>query len=176
MRFSVLLAALAVSFAASGPARADSQSDLQHCKFVGEISKADESVAACDRVINDPKVAAQGRAAAFSSRCGWWWAKKDPDRALSDCNEALRADSSQAAAYLNRGNAYLNKSDFERAFADFNAAIRLDSKSAWAYAARGNFYKNKGDLEHALADLNESIRLDPNYALAIFARGDLLRG
>jgi lipoprotein NlpI len=176
MRFSVLLAALAVSFAPSSPGRADSQSDLQHCKFVGEISKADESIAACDRVINDPKVTAQGRAAAFSSRCGWWWAKRDPDRALSDCNEALKADSSNAAAYLNRGNAYLNKSDFERAFADFNAAIRLDPKSAWAYAARGNFYKNKGDLEHALGDLNESIRLDPNYALAIFARGDLLRG
>jgi lipoprotein NlpI len=175
MRFSVLLAALATSFALSGPLLADSQADVERCKFVGEMSKADEGIAACDRVINDPKASAQIRAAALSSRCGWWWAKKDPDRALSDCNEALRADSSNAAAYLNRGNAYLNKSDFERAFGDFNAALRLDPKNAWAFAERGNLYKNNGDLDHALADLNESIRLDPNYALAVFARGDLYK-
>ncbi|MGA9092322.1 MAG: tetratricopeptide repeat protein [Bradyrhizobium sp.] len=180
MRFSVLLAALvtsllATSLAFSNPVRADSQGDLDACRFVGEISKADESIAACDRVINDPKATAKNRAAAFSSRCGWWWAKKDPDRALSDCNEALRADSGNAAAYLNRGNAYLNKSDFEHAFADFNEAIRLDPKSAWAFAERGNLYKNRGDLDHALADLNEAIRLDPTYALAYFARGDLYK-
>lgn len=175
MRFSVFLAALATSLALSSQLLADSQSDIDHCKFVGEISKADESIAACDRVINDPKVSAQNRAAALSSRCGWWWAKKDPDRALSDCNEAIRADSSNAAAYLNRGNAYLNKSDFERAFGDFNAAIRLDPKNAWAFAERGNLYKNKGDLDHALADLNDAIRLDSGYALAFFARGDLYK-
>jgi lipoprotein NlpI len=175
MRFSVLLAVLATSFALSSPVLADSQNDIDHCKFVGEISKADESIAACDRVINDSKVTAQNRAAALSNRCGWWWAKRDPDRALSDCNEALRADSSNAAAYLNRGNAYLNKSDFERAFGDFNAAIRLDPKNAWAFAQRGNLYKNKGDFDHALADLIESIRLDPTYALAFFARGDLYK-
>jgi lipoprotein NlpI len=180
MRFSVLLAAfatllLAASLTLTSPVRADSQGDLDHCKFVGEIGKADESIAACDRVINDPKVTAQNRAAAFSSRCGWWWFKKNPDRALSDCNEAVRTDSSNAAAFLNRGNAYLSKSDIEHAFTDFNSALRLDPKNAWAYVERGNLYRNKGDLDHALADLNESIRLDPGYALAVYFRGDLYR-
>src|ERR1700690_3457766 len=131
MRFSVLLAALAISFALWSPALADSPSDLDRCKFVGELSKADEAIAACDRVINDAKVTAQNRATAFSSRCGWWWAKKDPDRALSDCNEAIRADSNNAAAFLNRGNVYQSKSDFEHALADVNAAIRLDPKNPW---------------------------------------------
>jgi lipoprotein NlpI len=175
MRFSLLLATLATSFALSSTLLADSEGDLEHCKFVGEISKADEGIAACGRVLDDPKVAAQNRAAAFSNRCGWWWAKKDPDRALSDCNEAIRANSGYAAAYLNRGNAYLSKSDFERAFGDFNEAIRLDPKNAWAFAQRGNLYKNKGDFDRAVADLNESIRLDPTYALAFFARGDLYK-
>ena len=175
MRFSVLLAALAISSALLSPALADGQSDLDRCKFVGELSKADEGIAACDRVINDPKVNAQNRATAFSSRCGWWWAKRDLDRALSDCSEAIRADSGNAAAFLNRGNVYQSKSDLEHALADFNAAIRLDPKNAWAYAARGNLNKNKGDLDRGLADLNESIRLDPNYALAFFSRGDLYK-
>jgi lipoprotein NlpI len=175
MRFSMLLAGLVTLLAFTGPVLADSQSDLDHCKFAGEVSKADESIAACDRVINDPKVTAPNRAIAFGSRCGWWWAKKDPDRALSDCNEAIRADSRYAGAYINRGNAYLIKSDLDHAFADFSEAIRLDPKSAWAYTERGNLYKSKGDFEHALTDLNESIRLDPNYAIAFFSRGDLYK-
>ena len=166
MRFSVLLAALATSLGPSLRSRIRFAPTVKAisiaCRFVGEISKADESIAACDRVINDPKATAKNRAAAFSSRCGWWWAKQDLDRALSDCNEALRADSSNAAAYLNRGNAYLNKSDFEHAFADFNAGDPARSEKRLGLCRRGNLYKNKGDLDHALADLNEAIRLDPD--------------
>jgi lipoprotein NlpI len=173
MRFSVFLAGLATSFAFSSPVLADNQSDLDRCKFVGEISKADQSIAACDRVIQDSKVTGPARAIAFSNRCGWWWAKKDPDRALSDCNEAIKADNAYAPAYMNRGNAYLSKADSEHAFSDFNEAIRLDPKSAWAYSARGDLYKAKGDFDHALADLTAAIRLDPNYAIAYFFRGDL---
>jgi lipoprotein NlpI len=175
MRFSVLQAALAVTLVLSSPARADSESDLDRCKFVGEISNADEGIAACDRVIGDSKVTAKNRAAAFGNRCGWWWSKNDPDRALSDCNEAIRADSSNTSAFVNRGNTFLSKSDFEHALADFNAAIRLDPKNAWAYAARGNLYRSQGDVDHALADLTESIKLDPSYARPLFSRGELYK-
>jgi tetratricopeptide (TPR) repeat protein len=175
MRFSVLLAGLTTLLANTGPALADSQRDLDRCKFVGEISKADQSIAACDRVLNDPKVTGPSRAVAFSNRCGWWWAKKDPDRALTDCNEAIRIDRTYAAAYVNRGNAYFNKADFERAFGDFNEAIRLDPKNAWAYTARGNLYKNKGDFDRAMVDLNDSIRLDPNYTVTYFLRSELYK-
>lgn len=175
MRFSMLLAALAASLALSSPVLADSQGDLDHCRFAGELSKADEGIAACDRVIGNSKVTAKDRAAAFSSRCGWWWAKNDQDRALSDCNEAIRADSSNASAFVNRGNTFLSKSDFEHALADFNDAIRLDPKNAWAYAARGNLYKNKGDSDHALADLTKSIKLNSSYARPLFSRGELYK-
>ena len=175
MRFLVPFAGLATLFLLSTPLLADSQGDVEQCKFVGETSKADQSVAACDRVLSDPKVTGPSRAVAFSNRCGWWWAKKDPDRALSDCNEAIRIDRTYAAAYINRGNAYSNKADFERAFGDFNEAIRLDPKNAWPYTARGNLYKNKGDFDLALTDLNESIRLDPNYAVAYFFRSELYK-
>jgi tetratricopeptide (TPR) repeat protein len=175
MRFSVLLAGLATSFAFAGPVLADSQSDLDQCKFVGAISKADQGIAACDRVISDAKLTGPGRAVAFSNRCGWWWAKNDPDRALSDCNEAIKVDRTYAPAYMNRGNAYLSKADYEHAFGDFSEAIRLDPKSAWAYSARGGVYGHNGDLDHALADLNAAIQLDPNYAIAHFFRGDLYK-
>jgi lipoprotein NlpI len=170
--------ALAASAALSmfvGMDAAYAQSGLDQCKFVGVLTKADDGIAACDRIIKDSKTSAQDRASALSSRCGWWWAKTDADRALTDCNEAIRVDRNYTAAYINRGNVYLSKSDFEHALADFNEAIRLDPKNAWAHAERGNLYKNKGDVDHAVADLSESIRLDPTYALAYFSRGDLYR-
>jgi lipoprotein NlpI len=175
MRFSVLAAASAAFVMLPGPAVADSQADLDRCKFVGELNKADDGISACDRVVNDQKISAPDRASALSSRCGWWWAKKDSDRALTDCNEAIRINRNLAPAYLNRGNVYLSKSDFDHAFTDFNEALRLDPKNAWAYAERGNLYKNRGDFDRALVDLNEAIRLDPGYALAHFSRGDLYK-
>jgi lipoprotein NlpI len=175
MRFTLLLAALPALSMFASLALAEDQTDLDRCRFVGELSKADDGITACDRVINDSKTGAQDRAAALSSRCGWWWTKKESDRALPDCNEAIRLNRSYAAAYLNRGNVYLSTSDFEHALEDFNEALRLDPKNAWAYTERGNLYKNKGDADRALADLNESIRLDPSYALARFLRGDLYR-
>lgn len=175
MRFSVLAAVSAAFLMLLAPAVADSQADLDRCKFVGELNKADDGIAACDRVVNDAKISALDRAGALSSRCGWWWAKKDSDRALTDCNEAIRINRNLAPAYLNRGNVYLSKSDLDHAFTDFNEALRLDPKNAWAYAERGNLYKNRGDFDRALVDLNEAIRLDPGYALAHFSRGDLYK-
>jgi tetratricopeptide (TPR) repeat protein len=175
MYFSVPLAGLAVLIAISSPAVADSQSDLEQCKFAGEISKADEHVAACDRALGDPKLSGPNRAVALSNRCGWWWGKKDPDRALPDCDEAIKLDPNLAAAHANRGNVYLSKADVDHAFTDFNEAIRLDPKSGWAYTARGDIYKNKGDFDHAMADFTESIRLDPGFALAHYFRGELYK-
>jgi len=175
MRVSVFLVASLTLLAFLTPALAEGQSDLNRCQFVGDLSKADEGIAACERVIGDTKVTAQSRAAALISRCGWWWAKQNLDRALSDCNEAIRLDSGNAAAFLNRGNVFLSKPDFDHALADFNAAVRLDPKNAWAFASRGNLYRNKGELDRALTDLSEAIKLDPNYALALFSRGDIYK-
>src|ERR1700721_1192310 len=171
MRFSVLLAGLATSLAFSSPVLADNLSDLDQCKFVGEISKADQGIAACGRIIGDAKVAGSGRAVAFSNRCGWWWAKKDPDRALSDCNEAIRVASSYAPAYINRGNAYLSKGDFEHAFGDFNEAIRLDPNYAKAYFIRGRLSYMKGSNPGAIDDYNRVIQLDAGDSFAYFNRG-----
>jgi len=175
MRFSVRAAVLATLLMLISPAFAADQIDLDHCKFVGELNKADDGISACDRVVGDTKISTQDRANALSSRCGWWWAKKDSDRALTDCNQAIGIDRNLTAAYLNRGNVYLSKSDFEHALADFNQALRLDPKNAWGYAERGNLYKSRGDFDHALIDLNEAIKLDPGYALAHFSRGDLYK-
>jgi len=175
LRFSVLAPALAAFAMLLNAALAAEQADLDRCRFAGELNKADEGIAACDRVVADSKISSQDRASALSSRCGWWWAKKESDRALTDCNESIRVYRNLAPAYLNRGNVYQSKSDLEHALADFNEALRLDPKNAWGFAARGNLYKSKGDFDRALTDLNEAVRLDPGYALAYFSRGELYK-
>jgi lipoprotein NlpI len=169
----MLIAALTTLMAA--PAFADTFSDLDRCKFVGQFSNADQSIAACDRIIGDAQVVGSNRAAALSSRCGWRWAKQDADRALADCNEAIGIDSARADAYVNRGNVYLSKGDADHALSDFNEAIKRDPRSAWAFNARGEIYKNKGDAGHAMADFSEAIRLDPDYAMAYGLRGQLYK-
>jgi lipoprotein NlpI len=169
----MLIFGLATLLAA--PALADTFSDLNQCKFVGQISKADQSIAACDRIIGDTKAAASNRAAALSGRCGWRWAKRDADHALADCNEAIKIDSSRTDAYINRGNVYLSKGDADHALSDFNEAITRDPGSAWAYSARGEIFKNKGDVSHAMADFSEAIRLDPDYAMPYGLRGQLYK-
>ncbi|WP_315834233.1 tetratricopeptide repeat protein [Bradyrhizobium prioriisuperbiae] len=171
MRFSMLLAGLAVLTVVPAPARADSQSDLEQCKLIGGLDRVDQSIAACDRVIADSGVAGSRRAAAFSNRCGWWWARQQLERALPDCDAAIRIDPDAPAAYINRGNVYLGKGDKARALGDYDEAVRRDPKSAWAYNSRGNFYRNNNDPDPALADFDAAIRLDPYYALAYFDRG-----
>ncbi len=169
----ILIASIATLIAA--PALADTFSDLDSCKFVGQFSNADKSIAACDRIVGDAKVTGSNRAAALSSRCGWRWAKQEADRALADCNEAIAIDIGRADAYINRGNVYLSKGDTDRALGDFNEAIKRDPRSAWAYNARGEIFKDKGDADRAMADFNEAIRLNPDYAMAYGLRGQLYK-
>jgi tetratricopeptide (TPR) repeat protein len=161
----------AASIANSVPAKAGSSPDFESCKLSGEASSAEQTVAACDRVLNDRKLAGLDRAVALSNRCGWRWIKREPERALSDCDEAIKVDPAYPAAYVNRGNAYEDLQDFNHALEDFNTAIRLDPKSVWAYTTRGNSYRNEGDIDHAFADFDEAIRIDPNYAIARYDRG-----
>ena len=175
MRFSVPLAGLATLLVISSPILADGRTDFDQCKFAGETSKADQSIAACERIIGDAKATGPNRAAALSSRCGWRWAKQDADHALEDCNEAIKIDKDRADAYVNRGNVYLSKGDTDRALSDFNEAIKRDPRSAWAYNARGEIFKDKGDVSHAMADFSEAIRLDPDYAMPYGLRGQLYK-
>jgi tetratricopeptide (TPR) repeat protein len=93
------------------------------------------------------------------------------DKAIEECNLAIRLDAKDARAYGTRGEAYRMRSALDRAIADASEAIRLDPKYARAYGTRGAAYHAKGALDRAIADASEAIRLDPKYARAYGARG-----
>ncbi|MGO4716668.1 tetratricopeptide repeat protein [Bradyrhizobium sp. 2TAF24] len=176
MRGVGVLAGLAMAVVLTGPGRAASDGDINQCKLAGDVGKADQSIAACDRVLGDGAVSGVARAQALSNRCGWRGLKHDVEAALADCSEAIRLDPAQTAAYLNRGNAYLGKGDAPRAAADFDEAVRRDPKSAWALTERGSLHRSRGDLDGALADFNAAIRADAGYAAAYYNRGLLYKG
>jgi tetratricopeptide (TPR) repeat protein len=102
----------------------------------------------------------------------WREEKKDVDRALADCNEAIRLNPTRASGYYNRGLAWESKHEYDKAIADFTEAIRLDPANADAFISRGNQSSSKKEYDKAVADRSEAIRLDPNNALAYFNRGN----
>src|SRR5262245_60019992 len=130
----------------------------------------DEAVNACTRLLATEKDKGRALAALYRNRCAAWNSKRETDRALADCNEAIRLDSDSVGAYLARGEAWRNKGDHGRAADDFGQAIRLDGKSAPAYAGRCLALANRRDNDRALTDCNEAIRLDARSAPAYAAR------
>ncbi|HUT14508.1 MAG TPA: tetratricopeptide repeat protein [Thermoguttaceae bacterium] len=93
------------------------------------------------------------------------------DRAIADCNEAIRLDPKSALAYCGRATAYFWKDDYDSAIADYTEAIRLNPKDAGAYFGRSLAYFAKGDDDSAIADYTEAIRVDPKNAFAYYGRG-----
>jgi tetratricopeptide (TPR) repeat protein len=155
------------------PALAASQAERDQCADVRNRESADRNIAACTRIIDDRS--APDEAAALGNRCALWITKGNFDRAIADCDEAIRLNPRDADAYVNRGNAQAARRDYDRAIADFDAAIRLNPALAMAYNNRGVARRNKGDLAGAIADYGEAIRLVPNLAMAYRNRGRALR-
>jgi tetratricopeptide (TPR) repeat protein len=161
------LAALAFTstvWLAATPAAAD---DVDTC----EKASGDEAIAACTRAINSGRYSGRELAALFAIRCFEWNGKQESDKAIADCNQAIRLNPNYANAFFNRGNAYKAKGQYDRAIEDFGQAIRLNPSDANAINNRGNTYNNKGQYDRAIEDYNQAIRLNPNYAIAFYNRG-----
>lgn len=59
-----------------------------------------------------------------------------PDKALSDFNQAITLDSNNPKYFLGRGLLYSNKSKYDEAIVDFDSAIRLDPDNDMASTNR----------------------------------------
>ena len=106
------------------------QDDLAICASPSTIDTADRNIAACTRVINNSRYTRQNIAVAYSSRCADWITKKDFDRALADCDQAIIVDPNQARAFAIRGSVYKHMGALERAIADFKKALTMGDEEA----------------------------------------------
>jgi tetratricopeptide (TPR) repeat protein len=101
--------------------------------------------------------------------------KKEFDRALTDCDQAIGIDPKLAWVFNTRGLIWVEQRDFDRAIADYTQAIRIDPKYTLAYYDRGLAWAKRRELDRAIADYGEAIRLNPQYGDAYKQRGLALR-
>src|SRR5262249_13043224 len=141
--FSAVL--VSISIAISTPAAAD---DFDTCRN----ASGDVAIAACTRGINSGRYQGRALGELFWNRCAEWLGKKDWDRGMKDCTQAIGIVPSAVRAFNNRGSAYFGKGDYDRAIADYNQAIKLDPTNAPSYVGRGMAKKEKGDSAGAQSD------------------------
>jgi tetratricopeptide (TPR) repeat protein len=162
MRLPIHAMLVLAGLLASAPAWAENPL-WDQCRDVNNPDTADESLAACNRLLDD-RSEAKNHAMVLRNRCGIYYTKNDYESALADCNQALRMEPNSAIGYNRRGLIWYRQDDYDRAIEDFNRAIRLDANFAYAYFNRGLAWRKKGDTGRADADETEAIRLDPNLA------------
>jgi tetratricopeptide (TPR) repeat protein len=97
--------------------------------------------------------------------------KGEYDKAIADCDKAIRLDPQFAEAYFSRGTAYLQKRENDSAIVDFDHTIQLDPKDARAFLNRGTAYFRKRDYDKAISDADRAIQLNPQNAVAYINRG-----
>jgi lipoprotein NlpI len=172
MRMMQLLAGAAVLLATASAAGAASRQDRNWCADgnTTEEARIDRNIAACDRVLKSAKEKKQ-RALALANRCTLLNNKEAYDRALQDCEEAIRLDPKPAFAYTNRGRAFDGKGEADRAMADFDEAIKRDPRQERAYTNRGRVYLARHEYDRAIAALNEAVKIDPKQQRTYFNRG-----
>jgi tetratricopeptide (TPR) repeat protein len=163
---STLLAVLTVS-----PSLAAPNSDWATCaKAVG-----DDAIAACDRLLKSGGKKGAELAIVYVNRCLALNGKKDSDRALADCSEAVRLDARSARAHSGRCWALTDKREYDRALLACDEAIRLDAEYAPGFNNRCSVWNSKNDLDRAIADCSEAIRLNPKSSNSFGIRCDVLR-
>jgi len=97
--------------------------------------------------------------------------KRDFEKVIDICNEALKVEPDSEVFYINRGNAYANLNQPERAIEDYGKVIELNPAFAEAYYNRGNVYAELNQPERAIEDYDRAIALNPNFAEAYNNRG-----
>lgn len=87
-----------------------------------------------------------------------------PDLAISDFNNALRANHPEPAnVYTSMGIAYRQMKQYERALESFSQALRQDADYAEAYYYRGTTYAMMNLADNACADFRRASELKYPY-------------
>jgi tetratricopeptide (TPR) repeat protein/predicted aspartyl protease len=105
------------------------------------------------------------RAEALNGRC---WARalsgRDLDRALADCNAALKQRPANPQALDSRGLVHLRLKQYDAAVADYDAALALAPKSAWSLYGRGLARRAQGRTAEGEADIRAALTIQPDLA------------
>ena len=161
--FAIVLSASILAGLTSAPAAAvPKANDQATCAK----AKGDDAIAACGQLIESGKMQNGELARIYLNRCYAWNWMREADKAMADCNEAVRLDPKFAGGYNGRCWSWNLKNDPDRAILDCNEAIRLNENLAGAFNNRGESWRQKGDQDRAIADYTQAIRIDPKFVSA----------
>jgi len=93
------------------------------------------------------------------------------DKALADCNRAVK-ERPQAVVYLDsRGLTYLRLGQYDKALKDYNAVLASLPRNPWALYGRGLVELHDGKTAQGQADIAASKSVDPRVAQEAARRG-----
>ena len=95
-------------------------------------------------------------------------------RALEDCNEALKVPINHAKAYENRQNIYLRLNKDSLALSDASSLIRLEPMNRLGYYTKGAVYQRFNIPDSAILYFNKCLEISPSTDFALNNRGSLL--
>ena len=109
---------------------------------------------------------------ALNGRC-WTRAQlgQDLEKALADCNAALRMIPNAAGALDSRGLVYLRLGNLDKAITDYDASLALQPKLAWSLYGRGVARIKKGLTVEGEADIAAAAAIQPTLAADAKSRG-----
>jgi tetratricopeptide (TPR) repeat protein len=102
------------------------------------------------------------RATAYNGRC---WARallnSDLDKALDDCNAALRLRPGEPAYLDSRGLVWFRRGDLGKALADYDAAVAAQPRNAWSLYVRSIVERRAGKTAQADTDRAAALAINP---------------
>ena len=108
----------------------------------------------------------------LNARC---WARaqwnKDLDKALADCDAALKLRPRTAAYLDSRGLVRLRMGQFDQAVADYDSALAIQPRQASTLYFRAVAKQGKGDAAGATADRTAALSIDRNAATQAVSLG-----
>ncbi len=135
---------------------------LQISEWYGEAGRWDRAIDLLDQWTGAH--ASDGRLAlVLGSRC-WWRALRgsDLDRALSDCNAALRKGQRNARSLDGRALVWLRLGKLDKALGDYRAAVSLQDRLPQSLYGLGLVESKKGMQAEAERDMKAGIALSPS--------------
>jgi tetratricopeptide (TPR) repeat protein len=122
--------------------------------FAEAVVQYDKWIAAHDQDVQMPE--------ARNARC---WARalwgQQLDKALADCNAALKSRPDTAAFLDSRGLVRLRMGDLDKSIADYDASLKLQPRNAWSLYGRGLARVRKGLTTAGEADIAAAMSIQP---------------
>jgi tetratricopeptide (TPR) repeat protein len=168
------LAGAAMALAAAmpiTPAAALTQQQIDACVNGRQQFTLDEQISGCTASIQSGRWTGKNLAWAYANRCIAYKDKKQYDRAMADCNQAIRLDPRDDHAYNTRGAIYHLTEKYDQAIQEYSRSIQINPNFLDPHHNRGMSYAAKGDYDTAIADYNGALKINPNDALALYERG-----